>query len=115
MAARVEDGVETFLLDAVKANSFVKLSFRIDILFESDRKVGPEFRLVTLGVERGMTAFWGCERNLSPSILKNVVGSSEFFESEDVLVLADIELEDAWCGVEARPDEKSRTGRGPRI
>jgi hypothetical protein len=50
MAARIEDCVETFLLDAVKANGFVKLSFRIGILFESDRKVGPGFGLVALGV-----------------------------------------------------------------
>jgi hypothetical protein len=26
--------------------------------------------------------------------------------------LADIELEDAWCGVEARPDEKIDDGKG---
>src|SRR6516164_6239061 len=64
----LEDCVETFLLDAVKANGFVKPSFRIDILFESDRKAGAEFRLVTLGVERGTTAFRGCERN--PASLK---------------------------------------------
>jgi hypothetical protein len=82
MAARIEDCVETFLLDAVKANGFVRLSFRIDILFESDRKVGPEFRLVTLGIEGGTTAFRRRERNLSPSILENKVGSSELFESE---------------------------------
>jgi hypothetical protein len=82
VAARIEDCVKTFLLHAVKANGFVKLSFRIDILFESDRKVGPEFRLVTLGVKRRTTAFRGCERNLSPSILENVVVSSELFEPE---------------------------------
>ena len=78
----LEGCIETFLLDAVKANGFVKPSFRIDILFESDRKAGAEFRLVTLGVERGTTAFRGCERNLSPSILENEVGSSELFEPE---------------------------------
>ena len=37
MAARMKTVLEAFLLDAVKANGFVKLSFRIDILFE----IGP--------------------------------------------------------------------------
>ena len=75
VAARIEDGVETLLLDAVKANSLVKLSLRSDILFKSARKVGPEFGLVTLGIERGTTAFRGRDCDLSPRVLEDVVGS----------------------------------------
>jgi hypothetical protein len=44
VAARIEDGVGVFLLDALKANDSVKLSFRSDVLFRSDRKVSSEFR-----------------------------------------------------------------------
>ena len=82
MATGIEDRVETFLLHAVEVDGLVQLSFRIDIVFEADRKVGPEFRFVTLGVERRTTAFRGCQRNLSPGILENEVGSSELFEPE---------------------------------
>jgi hypothetical protein len=44
VAARIEDGVGVFLLDALKANDSVRLSFRSDVLFRSDRKVSSEFR-----------------------------------------------------------------------
>jgi hypothetical protein len=56
VATRIEDGVEVFLLDAVQAQGFAKLGFCSGILFKSDGKVGPELRLVTLGVERRTTA-----------------------------------------------------------
>jgi hypothetical protein len=56
MAARIEDGVEVFLLDAVKAKGLVELSFRSGVLLESERKVSAEFGLVALGVKRRMRA-----------------------------------------------------------
>ena len=44
VAARVEDSVEVFLPDAVKANGLVELSFRGRVLFEPERKVGAGIR-----------------------------------------------------------------------
>jgi hypothetical protein len=82
MAAWVEDCVETFLLDDVKANGFVKLSFRSRVLLESDRKVSAELGFVALGVKRRSAALRGRERNLSPRIFENEVGRSELFEPE---------------------------------
>src|SRR5258706_11439548 len=82
VAARIEDGVETFLLHAVKTNSSVKLSFRSNVLLESARKLGPEFGLVTLGIERGTTALRGRECDLSPRVLENIVGSGELLKPE---------------------------------
>ena len=70
VANRMEDRVETFLLDAVEADGPIQLSFRIYILFEADRKVGPEFRFVTLGVERRTTAFRDASVISAPSSLK---------------------------------------------
>ena len=68
VAARVEDGVEVFLLDAVKANGLVELSFRSGVVLEPERKVSAEFGLVALGIERGTTAFRGCERDLDTTL-----------------------------------------------
>jgi hypothetical protein len=82
VAARVEDGVEVFLPDAVKANGLVELSFRSGVLLEPERKVSAEFGLVALGIERGTTAFRGCERDLDTTVFENVIGSSELFEPE---------------------------------
>src|SRR5262249_48156302 len=82
VAARIEDGVEIFLLDPVKTDSSVKLSLRSDVLLEPERKVGPEFWLVALGIERGTTALRGHECDLSPGLLENVVGSSELLKPE---------------------------------
>ena len=82
VAARIEDGVEIFLPDAVEANGLVKLSFRGRILFEPARKVGAEFGFVALGVKRRPAALRGRERDLNASFLENVVGSSELFEPE---------------------------------
>src|SRR5271168_4208093 len=79
VAARVEDGVEVFLLDAVKARGLVELSFRSSIFLEPAREVGTEFRFVALGIERRTTAFRGCERYLDAGVLENVVGSRELF------------------------------------
>jgi hypothetical protein len=56
MAARIEDGVEVFLFDAVKAKGLVELSFRSGVLLESERKVSAEFGFVALGVKRRPTA-----------------------------------------------------------
>ena len=66
MAARIEDCVKTFLLDAVKANGFVKLSFRSRVLLEPERKVSPELGFVALGIKRRSAALRGRERNLGP-------------------------------------------------
>jgi len=66
----IEDGVETFLLDAVKANSFVKLGFRSGVLLEPARKFGPEFGLITLGIERGMPPFGEASVISAPDSLK---------------------------------------------
>ena len=82
MAARIEHGVEVFLLDAVKANGVVELGFRGGVLLKPDRQVGAEIGFVALGIERRAAAFRGCERDLDAGVLENVVGSSEFFESE---------------------------------
>jgi hypothetical protein len=82
VAARIKDGVEVFLLDAVKANGLVELSFRSRVLLEPERKVSTEIWFVALGIERRAAAFRRCERDLDAGVLENVVGSSEFFESE---------------------------------
>src|SRR6476620_10509139 len=66
MAARVEDAVETFLLDAVKANGLVELSFRSRVLLEPERKVSVELGFVALRVKRRSAALRGRERNLNP-------------------------------------------------
>src|SRR5215813_12071387 len=82
VAARIEDGVEAFLLYAVKAHSLVKLSFRSGVVLEPARQVGPEFGLVTLGIERGTPPLRGGECNFSSGVLENVVGSGELLEPE---------------------------------
>jgi len=82
VTAGIEDGIETFLFHAVKANSFVKLSFRSGVLLEPARKIGPEFGLVTLGIKRGTTPLRRGECDLSPRLLENVVGSGELLEPE---------------------------------
>jgi hypothetical protein len=87
VAARIENGVEVFLLDAVEANGPVKLSFRSDILFESNRQVGPELGLVTLAVERRATTFRGCERDFYAGVPENEVGSGKLLEPETACVL----------------------------
>src|SRR5262249_8233652 len=70
VAARIEDGVEAFLFDGVEANSFAKLSFCSGIFLEPARKVGLELGLVTFGIERGATAFWGGSVISAPESLK---------------------------------------------
>ena len=82
VAARVEDGVEVFLLDAVKANGLVELSFRSRVLLEPERKVGAEVGFVALGVKRRSSALRRRERDLNAGVLENVVGSCELFEPE---------------------------------
>ena len=82
VAARIEDGVEVFLLDAVEANGLVELSFRGRVLLEPEREVGAEFGFVALGIERRPAAFRRCERDLNAGVLENVVGSRELFEPE---------------------------------
>ena len=82
VAARVEDGVEVFLPDAVEANGLVELGFRGRVLLEPERKVGAEFGFVALGVERRPAALRGRERDLSAGVLENVIGSGELFEPE---------------------------------
>jgi hypothetical protein len=52
MAAWVEDGVEVFLPDAIKASGLVELSFRSRVLLEPLRKVSAEFGFVALGIKR---------------------------------------------------------------
>ena len=85
MAARVEDGIEVFLLDAVEANGLIELSFRGCVLLEPDRELGTGFGFVTLGIERRPAAFGGCERDLDAGVLENVVGGCELFEPESCL------------------------------
>jgi hypothetical protein len=92
VSALIEDSIEAFLFDAVEANSFVKLSFCCGVLLEPTRKVGLEFGLVTLGIERGTTDFWGCKRDLSPRVLQNVVGSGELLKPESGLAQSVSEL-----------------------
>jgi hypothetical protein len=70
VAAGVEDGVEVLLPYRLEANGLVELSFRGDILFEPDRKVSPEFRLVALGVERRTTALGDASVISAPASLK---------------------------------------------
>jgi hypothetical protein len=76
------DGAEVFLPDALEANGLVELSFRSRVLLEPARKVGAQFGFVARGVKRRPAALRGRERDLSPSFLENVVGSSELFEPE---------------------------------
>src|SRR5579871_3779069 len=82
MATRIEDGVEFVLHDAVEANGLAELSFRIPILLEPDRKLGPEVGLVALGILRRAAALRGCERDVNASILEDVIRSCQLFEPE---------------------------------
>jgi hypothetical protein len=52
VAARIEDGIEVFLLDAIETHRLVELGFGCGILLEPTRDVGLEVRLVALGIER---------------------------------------------------------------
>ena len=85
MAARVEQGVKVFLLDAVEENGLAELSFRSRVLLEPDRqrRTGPGF--VALGIERWTAAFRGCERDLDAGVLESVVGGCQLFEPETCL------------------------------
>ena len=85
VAARVEDGVEVFLPDAVKAKGLVELGFRGRVLLEPERKVGAGCGLIALGIKRRPAALRGCERDLNAGVLENVVGSGELFEPEACL------------------------------
>src|SRR5277367_569711 len=82
VAARIEDGVEVFLPDAVEAKGLVELSFRSHVLLEPQREVGAEFGFVALGVQRRPATLRGRERDPISSIFENVVGSSQLFEPE---------------------------------
>jgi hypothetical protein len=82
VAARVEEGVEVLLLDAVKANGLVELSFRSGVFLEPERKVSSGFGFVALGIKRRSSALWRRECDINAGVLENVVGSCEFFEPE---------------------------------
>jgi hypothetical protein len=82
VAARIEDGVEVLLPDAVEAKGLVELGFRGGVLLEPNGKVGAEFRFVALGVKQRSAALRGGECDLNTGVLENVIGSSEFFEPE---------------------------------
>src|SRR5262245_36002493 len=82
VAARIENSIDDLLFDAVEANSLVKLSFCSGVFLEPARKVGLEFGLVTLGIERGTTAFWGGKCDFSPRVLEHVIGSGELLKPE---------------------------------
>jgi hypothetical protein len=70
VAAGIEHGVEIFLLDAVEANSLVKLGFRGGVGLEAQRQVGAEFGLVALGVERRTAALGEARVISAPESLK---------------------------------------------
>jgi hypothetical protein len=70
VATRIEDGVEAFLLDAVKVHSLVKLSFRSGVVLEPARQVGPEFGLIARGIERGTPPFGEASVISAPESLK---------------------------------------------
>jgi hypothetical protein len=82
MAARVEQGVEILLPDAVETNGLAELSFRGRVLLEPDCQVGAGFGFVALGVERRSSALWRRQRDLDAGVLEDVVGSRELFEPE---------------------------------
>jgi hypothetical protein len=73
MAAGVEDGVVIFLLDAIEAHRPAKLGFGVGVLFEPTGDVGPEVRLVALGIERGPAALGGSEGDLGAGVLEDIV------------------------------------------
>jgi hypothetical protein len=70
MAARVEDGVEVFLLDAVEANGLVELSFRRRVLLEPEREVSTEFGSLLLGSSGGRPPFGDASVISTPASLK---------------------------------------------
>src|SRR6266516_1073584 len=82
VAARIKDGVEVFLPNAVKANGLVEISLRVLVLFEPERQLGAVFRFIALGVKRRPATLRRCECYLDAGILENVVGSGELFEPE---------------------------------
>jgi hypothetical protein len=92
VAAGVEDRVEVFLPDALKAKGLVELSFRRRVLLEPARKVGAEFGFVALGVERRPAALRGRQRDRSPSVLENIVGRSKLLEPETGLATSVAQL-----------------------
>jgi hypothetical protein len=77
MAARVEHGVEVFLLGTVEANGLVELSIRSRVRLEPAREVSPEF--VALRIERRAAAFRGCEGDLDAGVLENTSRSCRLF------------------------------------
>src|SRR5260370_14882742 len=85
VAARIEDGVEVLLPDAVEARGLVELGFRSRVVLEPARKVSAKLGLVALGVERGAIALRGGERDLGSGILENVVGSGKLLQPEACL------------------------------
>jgi hypothetical protein len=85
MAARVEDGVEVFLLDAVEANGLIQLSLCSCVLLEPAREISTGCGFVALGIERRTAAFRRRERDIDAGVLENVVGGRELFEPESCL------------------------------
>src|ERR1700676_2139613 len=65
VSARVEDGVEVSLPDAVKANGLVELRFRSRVFLEPERKVSAGIGFVGLRIKRRSSPLWRRECDLN--------------------------------------------------
>jgi hypothetical protein len=70
VAARIEEGVEVFLLDAVEANGLVELSLRSRVLLEPAREIGAKFGFVAFGIIGGRPPFGDASVISTPASLK---------------------------------------------
>jgi len=82
VTAGVEDRVEVFLVDAVEAHRLCELRFGNLVSVEAPRHVGLQGWLITLRIERRLSALWRGEGDLGTVVLEDVVRRCEFFEPE---------------------------------
>jgi len=86
VAARVEDGVEVGLGEAVQAHRRCELSGRGLIGLKAAGEVGLEVRLVALGVQRRLSALGRGQGDLRAGVRERVVRRRELFQPETSLL-----------------------------
>ena len=85
MATGIENGIEILLLDAVEAKRRGELCIRGRIGFEPAGQIGLEVRLVTLRIERRLTAFRRGEHDLGARVLEHKYGAASSSSQKPVL------------------------------
>src|ERR1700722_12504358 len=68
MAARIEEGVEIVLLDAIEAKGLVELSLRSRVLLKPERKISAGVGFVALGIKRRSPALGRRDRDLNAGV-----------------------------------------------